>query len=73
MVTGWHEYRLKEKLKETKKALKEWSKNLVLEVDSNIQRCMESIATIDLKGEVNSLSTKDVESRRNNFLKLWKY
>ncbi|GKV37864.1 hypothetical protein SLEP1_g45836 [Rubroshorea leprosula] len=52
LTSGWYGYRLKEKLKATKKALKVWSRNMVSETDSNIKRYEESIAAIDLKGEV---------------------
>ncbi|GKU94304.1 hypothetical protein SLEP1_g7819 [Rubroshorea leprosula] len=72
VVNGWNEYRLKEKLKETKKMLKVWSKNMTSEIDLGIQRNIDSIASIDKKCEVRPLSPKDIKVRRLNFLDLWK-
>ncbi|GKV17381.1 hypothetical protein SLEP1_g27896 [Rubroshorea leprosula] len=71
MVCGWNGFRLKEKLKETKKVLKAWSRNMVLEIDKSIQRSIDFIASIDKRGEVMPLSTEDIELRRINFLELW--
>ncbi|GKV41635.1 hypothetical protein SLEP1_g49141 [Rubroshorea leprosula] len=50
-VNGWNGYRLKEKLKETKRVLKVWSKDTMSEIDLNIQRNIDSIANIDIKEE----------------------
>ncbi|GKV19934.1 hypothetical protein SLEP1_g30130 [Rubroshorea leprosula] len=71
-TSGWHGYKLKEKLKETKKALKVWSRNMASETDSIIKKCEDSIAAIDLKGEVTSLTEDDIQTRRDSFLELWK-
>ncbi|GKV36495.1 hypothetical protein SLEP1_g44621 [Rubroshorea leprosula] len=49
VVNGWNGYRLKEKLKETKKVLKVWSKNMISEIDLGIQKSIDSIASIDKK------------------------
>ncbi|GKU92387.1 hypothetical protein SLEP1_g6121 [Rubroshorea leprosula] len=72
VVNGWNGFCLKEKLKEIKKVLKVWSKNMVSEIDLGIQNCIDSIAVIDKKGEVTSLAPEDIELRRTNFLDLWK-
>ncbi|GKV41384.1 hypothetical protein SLEP1_g48927 [Rubroshorea leprosula] len=72
VVKGWNGYRLKEKLKETKKVLKEWSKNMTTEIDLGIQKSIDSIASIDKKGEEMPLSLEEIEARRTNFLELWK-
>ncbi|GKV18712.1 hypothetical protein SLEP1_g29053 [Rubroshorea leprosula] len=56
-----------------KKALKVWSRNMVPETNSIIKKCEDSIVAIDLKGEVTPLSKEDVQSKRNNFLQLWKH
>ncbi|GKU98541.1 hypothetical protein SLEP1_g11532 [Rubroshorea leprosula] len=72
VVKGWNGYRLKEKLKETKKVLKEWSKNMTSEIDLGIQKSIDSIASIDKKGEEMPLLLEDIEARRTNFLELWK-
>ncbi|GLT40913.1 hypothetical protein SLA2020_150100 [Shorea laevis] len=72
VISGWHGYRFKEKLKDTKRALKEWSKTVVSETDLIIKKCKDSIAAIDLKGETTDLNDEDVQLRRSNFLELWK-
>ncbi|GKV47213.1 hypothetical protein SLEP1_g54131 [Rubroshorea leprosula] len=51
VVIGWNGFCLKEKLKEIKKVLKVWSKNMVSEIDLGIQNCIDSIVVIDKKGE----------------------
>ncbi|GKU92519.1 hypothetical protein SLEP1_g6233 [Rubroshorea leprosula] len=50
-VKGWSGFKLKEKLKHTKLALKEWSNNMNMEVDSQIKDAEDTIARIDEKGE----------------------
>ncbi|GKV01589.1 hypothetical protein SLEP1_g14135 [Rubroshorea leprosula] len=72
VVNGWNGYCLKEKLKETKKVLKVWSKNMASEIDLGIQKSIDSIASIDKKGEEMPLPPEDIEARRTNFLELWK-
>ncbi|GKV44307.1 hypothetical protein SLEP1_g51499 [Rubroshorea leprosula] len=57
-VRGWKGYKLKEKLKRTKKELKEWSRNSIPEVDSKIMEAEKEIATIDEKGEIWDANTK---------------
>ncbi|GKU90856.1 hypothetical protein SLEP1_g4800 [Rubroshorea leprosula] len=75
VVGGWNGYRLKKKLKETKKVLKAWSKNMVSEIDLKIQQSIEAIASTDKKGEVLLLSIEDVECekgrrRRNDIVSI---
>ncbi|GKV23016.1 hypothetical protein SLEP1_g32806 [Rubroshorea leprosula] len=70
-IKGWKGYRLKEKLKKTKKALKEWSGNSMPEVDKKINEAEMEIAALDSKGENNHLSTMEVDRRRRCFLQLW--
>ncbi|GKV53298.1 hypothetical protein SLEP1_g59830, partial [Rubroshorea leprosula] len=72
VISGWHGYRFKEKMKETKKVLKEWSKTMVSETDLIIKKCKDSIADIDIKGETANLNDDDVHLRRSSFLELWK-
>ncbi|GKV34650.1 hypothetical protein SLEP1_g43008 [Rubroshorea leprosula] len=48
-VKGWNGYCLKEKLKETKKVLKEWNKKMTSEIELGIQKSIDSIASIDKK------------------------
>ncbi|GKV32990.1 hypothetical protein SLEP1_g41549 [Rubroshorea leprosula] len=72
VVSGWHGFQLKEKLKATKIVLKEWSKNKASEIDLKINMCKEDIAAIDLKGEEAAINEQEVQLRRNSFLDLWK-
>ncbi|GLT79359.1 hypothetical protein SLA2020_508500 [Shorea laevis] len=71
-VKGWNRYKLKEKLKRTKKELKEWSRNSISEVDSKIKEAEKEIAILDEKGEKGQLSTQDIDQRKKCFLDLWK-
>ncbi|GKU89772.1 hypothetical protein SLEP1_g3866 [Rubroshorea leprosula] len=64
-------FRLKEKLKGTKKALKEWSGNHMSEVDHKIKDAEKMIATLDEKGETVQLSEEDANKRKGCFLDLW--
>ncbi|GKU94128.1 hypothetical protein SLEP1_g7656 [Rubroshorea leprosula] len=50
-IQGWAGYRIKEKLKMTKEALRKWSKEFVPETDRKINNATTEIAQIDLKGE----------------------
>ncbi|GKV12840.1 hypothetical protein SLEP1_g23934 [Rubroshorea leprosula] len=71
-IQGWAGFRLKEKLKMTKEALRKWSKNLLPEVDSKINKAATEIDRVDLKGESEHLSEEDIKSRRDATLVLWK-
>ncbi|GKU86405.1 hypothetical protein SLEP1_g936 [Rubroshorea leprosula] len=71
-VKGWNGFILKEKLKRTKKALKEWSGKSNRVMDGKIKEAELVIASIDEKGEQQQLSDNDVELRRNSFIDLWK-
>ncbi|GKV46541.1 hypothetical protein SLEP1_g53515 [Rubroshorea leprosula] len=64
-------FRLKEKLKGTKKALKEWSGNHMSEVDRKIKDAKKMIASLDEKGETVQLSEEDANKRKDCFLDLW--
>ncbi|GKV45492.1 hypothetical protein SLEP1_g52564 [Rubroshorea leprosula] len=70
--SGWMGFRLKEKLKKTKKALKEWSANHMADVDRRIVEAEKNIAELDRKEENSQLTTDDIEIRRSSFLDLWK-
>ncbi|GKV29684.1 hypothetical protein SLEP1_g38589 [Rubroshorea leprosula] len=71
-VKGWNGFKLKEKLKRTKKALKEWSGKTNSEMEGRIKEAEILIASIDEKGEQHQLSDIDIELRRNSFIELWK-
>ncbi|GKV42304.1 hypothetical protein SLEP1_g49718 [Rubroshorea leprosula] len=70
--SGWMGFRLKEKLKKTKKALKEWSANNMADVDRRIAEAEKNIAEMDRKEENSQLTADDIEIRRSSFLDLWK-
>ncbi|GKV21936.1 hypothetical protein SLEP1_g31858 [Rubroshorea leprosula] len=71
-VEGWYGFKLKEKLKSAKKALKEWSRNSVIEVDRKIMEAERVIAQLDERGENVQLSPSEIEKKRSSFLELWK-
>ncbi|GKU93946.1 hypothetical protein SLEP1_g7495 [Rubroshorea leprosula] len=71
-VKGWNGFKLKEKLKRTKKALKEWSGKTNEEMEGRIKEAELLIASIDEKGEQHQLSDNDIELRRNSFIESWK-
>ncbi|GKV16979.1 hypothetical protein SLEP1_g27539 [Rubroshorea leprosula] len=70
-IQGWAGFRLKEKLKTTKEALKKWSKNLIPTLDIRINNATSDIAKIDMKGEVANLSEEEIERRREAFIQIW--
>ncbi|GKV46217.1 hypothetical protein SLEP1_g53216 [Rubroshorea leprosula] len=72
-INGGKGYKLKEKLKMTKKALKDWSSKSMADVDRKISESEKMIVVIDEQGEKNTLSDIDIEKRRNCFLELWKH
>ncbi|GKV53163.1 hypothetical protein SLEP1_g59701 [Rubroshorea leprosula] len=71
-VKGWKGFKLKEKLKNTKQALKEWSRKSINEVDGKIKEAENEIAEIDEKGEKTQLVADDIEKKRISFVDLWK-
>ncbi|GKV07422.1 hypothetical protein SLEP1_g19203 [Rubroshorea leprosula] len=72
MIKGWKGFVLKEKLKRTKQALKEWSGRSMAEVDCKINEVEREIVAIDKRGEEVQLSAEDSKKRRNSFLNLWR-
>ncbi|GKV41716.1 hypothetical protein SLEP1_g49214 [Rubroshorea leprosula] len=71
-IQGQKGFILKEKLKSTKKALKEWSRNLAQDVDAKVKEAEAVIVEIDEKGENSQLTAEDVERRRGSFMVIWK-
>ncbi|GKU90798.1 hypothetical protein SLEP1_g4749 [Rubroshorea leprosula] len=70
-IQGWAGFRLKEKLKTTKEALRKWSKNLIPALDIRINNATSDIAKIDMKGEMAHLSEEEIERRREAFIQIW--
>ncbi|GKV05619.1 hypothetical protein SLEP1_g17606 [Rubroshorea leprosula] len=70
-IQGWAGYRIKEKLKLIKEALRKWSKDFAPEIDNKINTATTEIAQIDLKGEAVQLSEEEIKKRREAFLALW--
>ncbi|GKU90261.1 hypothetical protein SLEP1_g4270 [Rubroshorea leprosula] len=50
-IQGWAGFRLKERLKLTKEALRKWNQNLVSDIDNKVNKAVAEIAQVDLKGE----------------------
>ncbi|GKV44689.1 hypothetical protein SLEP1_g51849 [Rubroshorea leprosula] len=70
-IEGWAGFRLKEKLKKTKEALRNWSRNFAPEVDNKINKATAIIAQLDVKGENGQLSEEEIISRREAVIELW--
>ncbi|GKU91868.1 hypothetical protein SLEP1_g5682 [Rubroshorea leprosula] len=71
-IHGWKGYILKEKLKRLKGALKNWSRNYMVEVDKKICIAEDKIAELDMKGERQRLTVGEVQARKESFAKLLK-
>jgi hypothetical protein len=62
---------LKEKLKGLKSCLRAWNKEVYGVVDSKIERLVEDINELDVKGELVPLTVAEVENRKCSFGELW--
>lgn len=71
-VHGLGSFVVKEKLKLLKNDLKAWNFSSFGNFDDNIQQATMDIKRLDDKGELSSLSAKDVALRRELFDSLWK-
>ncbi|GKV46677.1 hypothetical protein SLEP1_g53653 [Rubroshorea leprosula] len=71
-IHGWKGYILKEKLKGLKGALKNWSRNYMVEVDKKISTAEDKIAELDKKGERQRLNVREVQARKESFVELSK-
>ncbi|GKV27152.1 hypothetical protein SLEP1_g36355 [Rubroshorea leprosula] len=71
-IQGWVGFRLKERLKLTKEALRKWNQNLVSDIDNKINKAVAEIAQVDLKGEREQLMEEEIKARMEAFLDLWK-
>ncbi|GKV44765.1 hypothetical protein SLEP1_g51921 [Rubroshorea leprosula] len=69
---GWAGFKLKEKLKATKNALREWSRNFVEQVDAKINSSRVVIEQLDLKGEQGQLTKEEINKRKEALLDIWK-
>ncbi|GKU96029.1 hypothetical protein SLEP1_g9310 [Rubroshorea leprosula] len=71
-IHGWKGYILKEKLKRLKGALKNWSRNYMVEIDKKISTAEDKIAELDRKGERQRLTVGEVQARKEAFAELSK-
>jgi hypothetical protein len=69
--TGWMSFILKEKLKGLKGAIRSWSKETYGVMDHKINILVEDIRDLDVKGELVSLTEKEVVLRKKLFVDLW--
>ncbi|GKV00720.1 hypothetical protein SLEP1_g13361 [Rubroshorea leprosula] len=70
-IEGWAGYRLKEKMKLTKKALRKWSRDSTLDIESKISNAAAEIDWIDSKGEQEQLTEEEIKKRREATITLW--
>jgi hypothetical protein len=71
-VSGWMGHILKEKLKNLKYRLKEWSKEEFGGMEARISSLVEDIHELDGNSEGVGLSDLEVASRKVKFCDLWK-
>nr|CCA66180.1 hypothetical protein [Beta vulgaris subsp. vulgaris] len=62
-----------EKLKETKKRLKEWNLNEFGSIDANIRKLEDCIANFDKEADERELDKEELEKRREAQADLWKW
>ncbi|GKV30553.1 hypothetical protein SLEP1_g39354 [Rubroshorea leprosula] len=70
-IEGWAGYRLKEKMKLTKEALRKWSRDSTLDIERKISNIAAEIDWIDRKGEQEQLMEEDIKKRREATITLW--
>jgi hypothetical protein len=71
-ITGWMAFVLKEKLKALKMRLKEWHSHEFGSLENSINNKVEDIRGLDVRGEVEGLSSQEVVRRKDLFVELWK-
>lgn len=54
-----------------KEALRNWSKNLVFEIDNKINNAVIEIDRVDMKGKREQLSEEEIKGKNEAFLDLW--
>ncbi|GKV45281.1 hypothetical protein SLEP1_g52387 [Rubroshorea leprosula] len=64
-------YRLKEKMKLTKEALRKWSRDSTLDIERKISNAAAEIDWIDRKGEQEQLTKEEIKKRREATITLW--
>jgi hypothetical protein len=69
---GWMSFVLKEKLKALKGKLRSWHKAVYRDMARSIDKLVEDILAIDVRGEVGFLSDEDVQIRKDKFSELWR-
>jgi len=68
----WIRVVLNSKLRVLKGALRGWSKVEYENMDPNVDKLMEDVSKLDLKGEVICLGNREVATRKFLFRELWK-
>ena len=66
-VFGWMSFVLKEKLKTLKAIVKVWSKEEYGGMEDRVERLVEEIKSIDEKGEIGVLTTREVDLWKASF------
>jgi hypothetical protein len=69
---GWMGFVLKEKLKGLKMKIKEWHKGEYGDMEAKIDKMVEKIRLLDVKGEDMGLCAEEILCRKNLFGDLWK-
>jgi len=71
-INGWMGFVLKEKLKRLKLVIKEWHKGEYGDMEANIEKMVEDIWELDVRGEVVELNGEEVQRRKSLFGDLWR-
>ncbi|WJX28141.1 hypothetical protein P8452_16895 [Trifolium repens] len=71
-AVGWMGFVLKEKLKGLKTVIKDWNRATFKWSESEKQRLISDIKTLDLKSETMGLEDYEVVERKKLFVELWK-
>ncbi|XP_058762569.1 uncharacterized protein LOC131635950 [Vicia villosa] len=71
-IDGWGVYVLKEKLKLIKGKLKDWHKQHTQNLEGKIKSAKEELNLLEVKGESSTLSTMEIDRKREVYLNLHK-
>jgi hypothetical protein len=68
---GWMCFVLKEKLKALKGRIKEWHKEEYGDMDARVDKLVEDIHELDVRGELVGLNGEEIHRRKTMFSDLW--
>ena len=69
---GWMSFVLREKLKALKLKIKEWHKEEYDDMDAGVDKLVEDIHELDVRGEEVGLNGEEIQRRKSWFGDLWR-